>query len=866
MNRDEVRTFRVRLSMAQKEANGQQWYKDQIDRLDTGKFQLFGVGDGMVSEYQRMKVNYDLFNNKLNLKDFEYVCKPYGSEVGELPAQMVNRDIVSSKIKSLLGMEMHVPFVWKAVAVNPEATTRKEQKMFGMIRDFVVNKINTALQQAMEQQAQQQSQAQQPNQNGQQASGIVPSMHANPNPNDVKAGNDQILQNIMQEQEPAMQQPQVAQPQQQAAPGSMQQEEEVKTPIEVMRYMQREYQDPAEILAHQLLEYLTQKCQLKDKFNIGFKHLCLSAREVYYIGIFNGEPQVWNVNSMNFRCDMSPDTFCTEDGEWATCEYFMTPSQVATYFGEYMTDSELDRIYTNNMAVSSFAADNLFGEEDSLYTGAGRTIRVLHCVWKALRKIQFLKYTDEEGEVQEMIVDETYRTDERSGDVSLESQWIPEVYEGWKIGSDIYVKMQPVPGQFKDIDNLYRCKLPYYGVICDSMNSEPVSLMDRIKPYQYYYNIVMYRLELLLASDKGKKVLMNINAIPNSAGLDIEKWQYFFEATPFMYYDPSEEGLGYNDVNTIAKQIDLSMASDISKYIDLAEYLKSQAGAAIGITERMEGEVGNRETSSNYSQALQQSANILEPYFSLHNTLKRNVLEALLEQAKVAYTAFKPEKITYITDDMTQELLNVDFDLLDNSTYGIFVTDSFKVEELKETITQLAHAALQNQQVELSDVISILRQSNAAEAEEILKVRKKEREEEMQKLQQQQQQAEQEAEEKKQQFLREQHEMRIKEIRVKEQERRKTELAKTALLGSSFNPDVDYDKSDVNDYMQLAENIASESIDLKKTYNKMDMEKQRLAHQRKMDEEKLRLEQEKIDLKRQEVVQKQADKTKKDKK
>jgi hypothetical protein len=111
-----------------------------MDSLDVGHVDT-KYGFGEVSEYRRMKVNYDLFNNILDLKNFEHVCEPFGSEAGELPAKMVNRDIVSGKIKAMLGMEMKRPFSWKVIATNAEATTRKEQEEFGKIREFVVNSI-----------------------------------------------------------------------------------------------------------------------------------------------------------------------------------------------------------------------------------------------------------------------------------------------------------------------------------------------------------------------------------------------------------------------------------------------------------------------------------------------------------------------------------------------------------------------------------------------------------------------------------------------------------------------------------------------------------------------------------------------------
>jgi len=357
----------------------------------------------------------------------------------------------------------------------------------------------------------------------------------------------------------------------------VQQELETATPEEVRKYMEREHQDPAEALGSQLLEYLIQKCDLRRKFNNAFKHGLISAKGILYVGIVNGEPEVWNVNLLRFNYDKSPDIEFIEDSEYATCEYRMTPSEVVKYFGDELTEDQIDRLYSK--AEKSFSNQQHIDRwlEDDYSNENPNTIRVLHCVWKSLRKIGFLSYIDENGESQETIVDEHYKLNRDAGDISLEWEWIPEVYQTWKIQNDIYVKMNPLEGQFKDLDNLYHCKLPYYGAIYDNMNSQETSLMDRLKVYQYYYNIVMYRLELLLASDKGKKVLMNINMIPDSAGIDIKKWQYFMESTPYMWYDPNEEGTHYNDVNTIAKVIDLSLASDIQKYMEIAEYLRQQA-------------------------------------------------------------------------------------------------------------------------------------------------------------------------------------------------------------------------------------------------------------------------------------------------
>lgn len=782
-----------RISNSKKNADNKAWYKQQADTLDNEHNNRNYV-HGDVSEYKRMKVNYDLFNNILDLKDFEYVCKPFGAEAGELPAKMINRDIVSGKIKAMLGMEMKRPFSWNVIATNPEATTRKEEEEFSRIKDYVIAEIMRPIRMEIEQAKAQEMQGRELTQ-------------------------DEIA-SIQQE---------------------IEQELQAQTPEEVKKYMTREHQDPSEVMSSQLLEYLTQKCDLKRKYGDAFKHGMLSGKGIMYVGILNGEPEAWNVNSMRFTGDNSPELQFVEDGEQASCEYRMTPSQIVKYFSDELKQEEIDRIYSAwSSNRTNFEDGDFFGIDERMNDyDNNSTITVMHLVWKSLRRIGFLKYTDPETEqTEEMIVDENYKINYDAGDISLEWEWLPEVYETWKIRTPepIYLKMQPIPGQFKDIDNLFHCKLPYYGVMYDNMNSQITSLMDRLKVYQYYYNIVMYRLELLLASDKGKKVLMNINMIPASAGIDIKKWQYFMESTPYMWYDPSEEGTGYQDVNTVAKVIDLSMVSDIQKYIEIAEYLRIQCGRSVGISDAVEGQIGPNDSVGGTRQNLIQSSHILEPYFDMHTYLKRNVMQALLETAKIAYRNSKKKKLTYFLDDMSRKIIDLDISLLDNSTLGIFVSNSAKAEEAKDLIRQLAHAALQNQKVELSDVISVIKTEGIVEAEEVLKAAENKRMEFEQSQNQANIQAQAEQAEKTREFQREewQHDKDI--VVLKEEEKRETVIVQSALMGASFNPDKDSDGDGENDFIE----IAKQGLDAEIKRQKNQLDRDKFQHQQQMDDKKLK--------------------------
>lgn len=795
-----------RLSSASKDANNKKWYREYADRLDSNHYSSVINRQG-VSSRQSMKVNYDLFNNVLNLKDLEYVCKPFGDGAGELPAQMVNRDISSGKIKAMLGMEQKRPFSYRILAVNPEATTRKEQEEFGRVRDYVVSQVMAPIKMQMQQKEQEAMQG-------------------------GELSEDEIAQ--LQQQ--------------------IQEEMEAMTPPEVKQYMQREHQDPAEVMAVQLLTYLVQDKDVEIKFDKALKHGLLSAIGCLYVGEFNGEPELWNVNSMRLKYDESPDLDYIEDGEMASCEYPMTPSTIVKFFGKELKDEDLDRIYEYwNQEGVDYETQDLFAEIDNNYSN-GSNITVLHNVWKALRKIGFLKYIDEEGEVQESIVDETYKFNPEFGDLSIEWEWLPEVYETWKIkiNDPIYVKMQPIPGQFKDINNLRICKLPYFGIIYDNMNSIPTSLMDRLKFYQYYYNIIMYRIELLTASDKGKKVMMNIGMIPSESGIDLKEWQYFFESSPFMWYDPQEEGNTYNDVSTIAKVIDLSLASDIQKYIEIAEYIKGQQGKSVGITEPVEGQISARDAVANTQQSLTQSSHILEPYFNAHDIMKRNVLAALIEKAKICYADRPNHKLSYVLDDMSLAMFELDSELLDNSTYGLYLSNSGKIQDIKNKIEQLAHAAMQNQTVELSDMIAIMKEDDIITAQEKLKAGEDARREFEQKKNQDNIQAQQEATEKAEAFEAQKAQWKKEEIILKEEEKRKTILQQAAITGMSFNPDLDKNNNGVNDFLELAKM----KLDEVENSDRMDLEKQKFEHQKKKDENDNKNEKKKLSIEEQKIKQK----------
>jgi len=752
-----------RITQREKDKNDKQYYKDCLnDIIATSNGTSFTQDTNTLNVSRRLKLqgNYDLLNGIVNTADFKHVFNTYGIDVGTMPVNFSHKDVASPIFKLLFGMEMTRPFEWSVVATDESATTRFEREHYDRLQESVTSMLVQEVRVKLE--------AENP------TAGLTPEQQ------------EKVRQKI-------------------------EQEVQAQTPEQVQMYMERKYQDVAEVMCEQLLKYLIKVDDIENKFLKNWKHAIIAGFEVYWIGIINGNPTVRVINPMHVSVITSNDSQYVEDADAVLVEYFLTASQIVEIFGSELTNEEIDKLYDNNYTSSAS-----FNWEYSYNTQPINTIRVVHGEWQALRKIGFV--TQEDG--NEIIVSENYTLNKELGDVSIEWRWINEVHQGYKIGTDIFKLCQAVPNQHKDLENLYKRKLSFKGYIYDNLNSEMISIADRVKPLAYLYDICFYRIEHLMASDKGKKLAMNMNAIPKSTGFNLEKFMYFFDNSSSVFLNPNQEGMkGQNgSMGELVKEIDLSLASDISRYINLLSYIEKKLGDTIGVNEQMLGAIKASEAVTNVRQAVNQASYVLEPYFQDHANTKKNVLQALVEQAKIAYRGVKSKKLQYALDDLSLAYLNIDGELLDNSTLGLFIANTRKSMELKELAKELSHAALQNQMIDFSDLMRIYASDSAKETEEFMKVAEKRKHEQSMAMEKQKQ----EFETGKLRMLEESKDRDVKRAikinTIKEQERRITQVQVQTILSAGFNEDKDANDNGVPDTIDLMKYaLEKEKLDFEKT-------------------------------------------------
>lgn len=673
-----------------------------------------GFGGNGRSRSDEMQTYYDLYNSIYNEKDLKYVTNPFKQDDG-FPAMAQDYNIIKPYVDQLLGEETKRPFNFHPQHTSDIAASELQEKAKEMLMDYIQATI---------------------------ASKLSPE--------------------------------QAARYEQALATG------EIQTPEAIAKYLQKDYKDIAETEAYHALQFLKRKLNLTHEFYKGWKDALIGGEEIYYIGVINGDPYVERVNPMYFDYEHSLDLEFIDDAAWCRRKMIMSATEIYDRFYDKMSERQLNELLElidqrpgagNNPEIRKTSIDY---ESIKLHKINSFTdnpfdidhIVVYHCCWKSFKKIGFVTLLNPEtGEVEEFQVDEDYKV--TGTEQSVEWDWIIEVWEGYRIGDDMYIGIQPIEYQHISADNPNSQKLPYTGVVYNNTNSKPRSLVSMMKPLQYMYIVVWYRLELALSRDKGKVAVMDITQIPKSMNIDVNKWMHYLSALGVAFINPYDEGWDIpgreggkpSQFNQLSSW-DLTMSNVIAEYIQLMQKIEDMVAKLTGITPQRQGQIAPSELVGNTNTAVSMSYHITEPWFWNHNQVKRRVLTMLLNTSKAAWKDSK-RYLNYILDDATRAFVQ----LSDNFFYedmDIFVDDSTKNQQYIDQLKQLLQPAMQNG-ASLLDIAEIITLDNMS----MIKNRLEEIEQKRMEQMQQQQQAEQQAQ---QQMAEQQNQLKEEELMLKEAE------------------------------------------------------------------------------------------------
>jgi len=276
--------------------------------------------------------------------------------------------------------------------------------------------------------------------------------------------------------------------------------------------------------------------------------------------------------------------------------------------------------------------------------------------------------------------------------LSIEWGWVNDIYEGTRIGPDIYHMRR-----FKLLPYL-----PIIGVTHEIKNTtENKSLLDLMKPYQVLFNICYNQIFELLEKEYGNVGIFNIRRIVKPKDGDnqdaIDNLEMNMKERGVAFDDDSPENTkGAIQNQTIARNVDLTRSNEIQSRYNLAVQIKEMCYELVGMNRQRMGGALATETATANQNALVQSFAQTEPYFTTHNYVLNQWYQALLDAAQYIQSQNEVSTINYLNNLGESTFIQVQGSEIRNKALWVMLTSRPEDNQLYQEFKQLAQVAMQN--------------------------------------------------------------------------------------------------------------------------------------------------------------------------
>lgn len=778
----------------EKEKQDESWIKNTMDYFANKAYAEY------IKNRDTFVKNYDLVKGILRMEDFyqEPEVKSFTDILTanlELPAYVKHYSIITTPINELVGEISKRPDTYKVKAFDDDSKAEELKFKTETLQNYVINKVkqSVALKAAME---------------GEEIS-------------------DEDLQAITMEQV----------------------QEELDS-----------YTSTAEKWANHILTCQKADFKMKEKSEDAFRDLLISAREFYHIYEDNSKLgyNIEVANPKNTWFLTTPDKKYISDptgraqGAYAAgTVQVMELSEIIEAIPD-LTKEEIDHLRSSlqdyglinvresnlgnpevtpgidsvtydtydplvlqtRMIIESEMKENNDGLKDFLgltsnVSSFGYKYVVVRAYWISKKKIGKLVYIDELGNEQSTLVDETYKSGTIPTQQSLEWGWVNQWYQGIKIGPDIY-HVKP----FKLLDYC-----PIIGTTYEVKNTEAMSLVDLMKPFQVLYNVCMNQLYKLLEKEVGKVYLTSIRHVPIPKDGDaqdaLDQWEMEARNRGIVFIDDSPENLKAPSSFNQFRDIDLTRTQEIQSRYNLAVQLKNECWELVGMSKQRLGSISASESATGVNTAVQQSYSQTEPLFVAHEYVMGQLYQAIIDASLFVESSKPQSTLSYITSEGQSAFVQVNGTDLKFRDLKVFPTNRAEDNQIFQELRQLAQPLMQNGG-SLYDVIELYSTKSMREMKKTFKdLRDKQEAQQQQAQQLEQQKLEQQSQQVQAQLAQAQA---IKEQEIandnyqKELDRiNKKEVALINALGRNENAAADVDNSGVADALEVSKLTQEES-------------------------------------------------------
>lgn len=371
-----------------------------------------------------------------------------------------------------------------------------------------------------------------------------------------------------------------------------------------------------------------------------------------------------------------------------------------TYYSHHSSPNGIVRLSYNQYfesypdVCSKFTSEErkLFQSEPvSVYEGNNNLYEVWHVVWRGEARRGVLTYVNEIGMTTTKIVDEDYELDKSKGDISIEWEYEPQVYEGYRIGNR-YTAIYPIKA--RPIAFNRNGKLPYNGIMEVLPMMGKFSIIKLVTPYQIMRNIFAYHREMIIAKNKMLILLLPESLIASNT----EDKIYKMAADGVLLVDDSEDANSQKMANI--RLLNANMGQYITELTNLIEATKQEAREMVDMNMQRYGEIAQSAGAATTQEAIARSSMGMVILVQMFDEFRKADYNRDLDYCKLAY--IDGLDTSYWDELGKRRFISLDVNSFVNSDYSTTVRNDSKELDKIQQLRQWAFSAAQNGDLDMA--------------------------------------------------------------------------------------------------------------------------------------------------------------------
>lgn len=623
------------------------------------------------SEHSELTNLWDVYNNKFNEKDYEYLTKvedglSYPAKVRDIASQ-----VIRSKLNILESKQARRRFKFRCTVCDERSMQEKYAKRIDNVLDSIEQTLDDSYDyvksnidmiqeklQDLEQQLQVQPQNEQAQAQLQQLQANMPM---------IRLEYNKILRALGRQQVDM---------------------DEVKRKIGYFK--QFNDIEIAEILASSYIKSALAG-DLRKAYDDGFREKLATDHPAFFVDYDkkSGKVVFKRLDSVSVYYDRDGDNDWSQDGEWCAYREYMNTTQVQAEFD--LTESERKQAAsyltgTPNLLMSTMDNKVVFSDQDNRER-LNNGIPVFRVWWLSPREWFWVKTPNrhQEGQYFHHVVTDMSKYKRKPTDV-VERNIVYDRYSAVIIGNQIVKPLGVDRNVYRTKDRPGYVALPIVAKTFNKISDQPYSMIKRVESLRELYNIIWYNIELSVVLSGVRGMVMDKSQKPDS--MSTRKWMYYRKLGT-MWIESMKKGRKVPPTFNQFQTFDDSLSQSVNVSYQLLMQVENLIGRVLGITDPMLGQQVSEDAVHNVMMSTEQSSLITEiQYYDYDNVFAQAL--GLYTNLCCQYELGQDKVVNYVDEDLQDVMFRIPGGVLNMSDFKVGVHNNVGEDNKIDQIRQAA--------------------------------------------------------------------------------------------------------------------------------------------------------------------------------